>query len=241
MNKTPDTSENQKRFDFLRRTAKEVRDYRVRMRVLSILLVMLILITGIAYVASVLYEKSGSFTVSVNKFEMTKYGLTLSENREMTHKASHLNAKIAQKMTNIAGETISSNVDMIDGEHNGRDYIAYTFYVQNAGEVEVSYDYTIKMSGVTNGLDEAIRVRLYVNSGEPVTYAKTKSDGTGAEPGTTEFHSATVVTRERIEAFKPEDKTKFTVVIWIEGNDPDCIDWLIGGKMKLEMDIGVVH
>ena len=232
---------NEKRLNILKRTAHEVKTYRVRMRLLSILLVLLTTLAIVLYVIAALYEKSGSFTVSINKYEMTKYGLTLSESRDMTHNTSHLNAKINEKMTNIAGETIDPNVDMIDGEHNGRDYIAYTFYVQNAGEVEVSYDYEIKMSGITNGLDEAIRIKLYVNGGEPITYAKTKSNGTGPEPGTVEFHSATTVALDRIDAFCPGDKTKFTVVIWLEGNDPDCIDWLIGGKMKLEMDIGIAH
>ena len=232
---------NERRLGILTRTANEVMKYRVRMKMLSLLLILLVTFTGVLYISAVLYEQTGSFTVNVDKYEMTKYGLTLSESQDITRPTSHLNAKIAEKMTNIAGETIDANVDMIDGEHNGRDYIAYTFYVKNAGEVAVSYDYEIKMAGVTNGLDEAIRLRLYVNGGEPVTYAKTRSDGKGAEPGTTEFHSANVLTRGRIESFEPGKITKYTVVIWIEGNDPDCIDWLIGGKMKLEMKIGVVY
>ncbi len=240
MKKTSIPSGSKNRLDVLRRTAKEVKSYRVRMKLLSILLSLLVVFVGVIYVVATLYKQSGSFTVSVNKYEMQKYGLTLSESREMTRPSSSLNAKVSEKMTNIAGETIDANVDMIDGAHNGRDYIAYTFYVQNAGEIEVSYDYEINMSGITNGLDEAIRLRLYVN-GDDTTYAKTKSDGTGAEPGTVEFHSATVVAEGRVESFKPGDKTKFTVVIWIEGNDPDCIDWLIGGKMKIDMDIAIVH
>lgn len=210
------------------------------MKLLSIILALLVTLTGVIYIASVLYEKSGSFTVSVNKYEMQKYGLSLSESSDMARPSSSLNADVAEKMTNIAGETIDKNVDMIDGEHNGRDYIAYTFYAQNAGEVEVSYDYSLNMTNVTNALDEAIRIRLYVN-GEETTYAKTKSDGSGAEPGTVPFHSATIVTLGRVESFSPGEKTKFTVVIWIEGNDPDCIDWLIGGKLKLDMDIAIVH
>ena len=240
MNNQAPTASNEKRLNFLKRTAKEVRNYRVRMKMLSLLLVLLVTFTGVIYIASVLYEKSGSFTVKLNKYEMQKYGLTLSETLDMKRPTSNLNAKVAEKMTNIAGETIDANVDMIDGEHNGRDYIAYTFYVQNAGEVEVSYDYAINMTSITNGLDEAIRLRLYIN-GEDTTYAKTKSDGSGAEPGTVSFHSASVVTRGRIEAFEPGEKTKFTVVIWIEGNDPDCIDWLIGGKLKMDMDIAIAH
>ena len=231
----------EKSISILKRTASEVIKYRVRMKILSILLVLLVTFTGVIYVASALYEQSGSFTISVDKHEMQKYGLSLSETRDMLRPTSSLNAKITEKLTNIAGETIDENVDMIDGSHNRGNYIAYTFYVQNAGEVEVAYNYEVRMSGVTNGLDEAIRVRLYVDGGEPVDYAKTKSDGTGPEPGTTEFRSATSVTLGRKDGFAPGDKTKFTVVIWIEGNDPDCIDWLIGGRMKLDMKISVAQ
>ena len=231
----------EKSISILKRTASDVITYRVRMKILSILLALLVTFTGVVYIAAVLYEQTGSFTISIDKHEMYKYGLSLSETRDMTKPTTTLNAKIAEKMTNISGDTIDANVDMIDGEHNGRDYIAYTFYVQNAGEAEVAYDYEIRMSGVTNGLDEAIRIRLYVDGGEPVDYAKTKSDGSGAEPGTTEFHSATTVLLDRVDGFEPGDVTKFTVVIWIEGNDPDCIDWLIGGKMRLDMQISVAH
>lgn len=231
----------EKRISALTKTAGEIVGYKIRMKFLALVLSALVGVTGVAYAASVLYEDSGSFTVSVDKYEMTKYGLSLSESRDLSRPTSNLNAKAAEKMTNIAGETIPDNVDMIDGEHNGRDYIAYTFYVQNAGSVEVSYDYDIKLTGVTNGIDEAIRLRLYVNGGEPVTYAKTRSDGEGAEPGTTEFHSATSMVRGRVESFQPEAVNKYTLVIWLEGNDPDCVDWIIGGKMKIEMDIGVAH
>ena len=233
-------STDEGRLRILTRTANEVRNYRVRMKILTIALILLTTFTGVIYVAAALYESSGSFTVSIDKYEMTKYGLSLSESRDMSRKTSHLNAKIAEKITNIAGESIDENVDMIDGQHNGRDYIAYTFYVQNAGEVDVSYDYEVRMSGITNGLDEAIRLRLYVD-GKETTYAKTRSDGGGAEPGTEEFYSATIMARGRVDSFAPNSTTKYTVVIWIEGNDPDCIDWVIGGKMKVMMDIGVVH
>jgi hypothetical protein len=231
---------NEKRINILKRTAKEVRNYRVRMKALSMLMVMLLIGTGAVYAVSALYKRTGSFTVSIDKYEMTKYGLTLSESRDMKNNNSHLNAKISEEMTNIAGETIDANVDMIDGEHNGRDYIAYTFYLQNAGSVEVAYNYQVVLSNITQSLDEAVRLRLYVD-GVPTTYAKTRSDGTGAEPGTTEFYSANVMANGRVDGFVPNEITKFTVVLWVEGNDPDCIDWLIGGKLKVDMLISIVH
>ena len=231
---------NEQEFTAMRRTAKEVSNYRFIVRALSIVLVLLIIVTMAVYLVAVLYRNSGRFSVMIDKYEMTKYGLSLSESRDLTHMQSHLNAKIAEEMTNIAEEDIPTNVDMIDGEHNGRDYIAYTFYCQNAGEVSYACEYEVVFSNVTNNLDEAIRLRLYVD-GVPTNYAKTRSDGGGAEPGTTEFYSSTVMARGRIDEFKPGDVTKYTVVLWIEGTDPDCIDWLIGGMLKVEMNISAVH
>jgi hypothetical protein len=231
---------NEMQLSVMRRTAKEVRRYRVNIRLLSFLLAMLVVLTAAVYLVAVLYRKSGSFSVAIDKYEMTKYGISLSESRDLTHLQSHLDARINEEMTNITGSDIAENVDMIDGEHNGRDYIAYTFYLQNAGEYEVTYDYQVIMSNVTNGLDEAIRLRLYVD-GEPTTYAKTRSDGLGAEPGTEEFYANNVMVHKRIENLAPGGVTKYTLVLWLEGNDPDCIDWLIGGTIKVEMQMSVVH
>ena len=238
MAKTYNSSE--KRVNILRRTAKEVRTYKVRMKILSTALGLLVLMSGLLYGVSALYMKTGSFTVSIDKYEMTKYGLTLSESQEMTHKTSHLNASIAESMTNIASESLPSNIDMIDGVHNGVNHIAYTFYVQNAGEVDISYDYQVMMSNVTHGIDEAIRLRLYVN-GAPTPYAKTASDGTGPEPGTVPFYSSGIMVNGRVSDFAPGEITKMTVVIWIEGSDPDCVDRLIGGEMRISMKMNVVH
>lgn len=231
---------NEARAKFLRRTASDVRNHKVRMRISSIALGMLATLAFVLYIASVLYKQSGSFTVSLDKYEMTKYGLTLSETSDMAYNSSHLNTQVSEHITNIASEEIPDNVDMIDGAHSGTNYIAYTFYLQNAGEVAVSYEYSVVMSNVSNGIDEAIRLRLYVN-GEPTTYAKTKSDGTGPEPFTTEFYSSNVMAFGRVDDFAVGEKTKFTVVIWIEGSDPECLDWLIGGQMKIDMKMSIVH
>lgn len=231
---------NERRAGFLQRTAKDVRNHKVRMRICSIALGMLLTLAFILYIIATLYKQSGSFTVSLDKYEMTKYGLTLSETSDMAYNTSHLNTQINEHITNIASEEIPDNVDMIDGAHSGQNYIAYTFYLQNAGEVPVSYEYSVVMSNITNGIDEAIRLRLYVD-GTPTTYAKTRTDGSGPEPFTTSFYSSTVMAFGRVDDFAVGQKTKFTVVIWIEGTDPECLDWLIGGQMKVDMNMSIVH
>ena len=138
--------DSESRLKILRRTAKEVRSYAIQRKVLTTALACLTLLTTIMYMSAALYKNTGSFTVSVDKVEMTKYGLSLSETRDMAYATSHLNAKISEKMTNIAGEMLPANVDMIDGDHHGDNYIAYTFYLQNVGEKSLSYEYEIAIS-----------------------------------------------------------------------------------------------
>ena len=48
------------------------------------------------------------------------------------------------------------------------------------------------------------------------------------------FESDTVVTRGTKHNIAPEDVHKYTVVIWLEGDDPDCTDELIGGHIGME-------
>ena len=231
---------DEKRIGILRRTAKEVRTYRVQKKVLKTALTCLLILALVLFISAALYKDTGSFTVGVNKVDLQKYGLSLSESRDMTYATSHLNAQINERITNIAEEDIPANVDMIDGEHNGDNYIAYTFYLQNAGELELSYEYELTISNVTKGLDEAVRVRLYID-GEYVNYAKTRSDGSGPEYGTEEFYSIGVVAKKRIDGLAPGEKTKFTIVIWLEGNDYDCVDRVIDGLAKFDMKFTVVH
>ena len=225
----------------LRRTAGEVKRHKVIVRIISILLIILTAIIAVAYAVSYFYDKIGSFTVMVNKYDMINQGLTLSETPEFEKTIATLNADILYDMTNISGDDLPDNLDMINGVHNGDNYIAYTFYLINSGEATVAYKGVMSVENVTKNVDEAIRVAVYEN-GEKTVYGKTKSDGTGIESDCDkEFESSLAVMSTKREKFSPGAKDKFTVVIWLEGNDPDCIDDIIGGKLKLSMKFEITE
>lgn len=225
----------------LRRTAGEVKRHKVIVRILSILLIILTAIVAIAYAVSYFYDKFGSFTVMVNKYDMINQGLTLSETPEYNRSIATLNADIVYDMTNISGEDIPENVDKINGVHNGDNYIAYTFYLINSGDDTVAYNGVMYMENITNNVDEAVRIAVYKN-GEKTVYGKTKSNGSGMESDCDrEFESSTVVMSTKNDKFQPRAKDKYTVVIWLEGNDPDCVDDIIGGTMKLSMKFEIVE
>ena len=105
----------------------------------------------------------------------------------------------------------------------------------------MTYKGEMTMENVTGGVDEAIRVAVYKN-GEKTVYGKTKSDGSGIESDCdSEFEASTVVMSTKTEDFEPGAKDKYTVVIWLEGNDPDCLDDIVGGTMKMGMDFKIVE
>ncbi len=223
----------------LRRTAKEVKRHVIVMRVLALLVIFLVAIVAIAYAISYFYDKFGSFTVRIDKYDMLKQGLTLSETPNYDKANARLNADIVYDMTNISGEDLPDNIDMINGSHNGDSYIAYTFYLINSGDDTITYEGDMSIENVTNNVDEAIRVAVFIN-GERTIYGKTKSNGSGKEGDCdSEFASSTKVMKTEHEGFAPNAKDKYTVVIWLEGNDPDCTDDLIGGTLKLGMDFRI--
>ena len=225
----------------LRRTAKEVKRHGVLMRILGLLMIILILIVAVAYAISYFYDKFGSFTVKINKYDMVSQGLSLSETPDYDRSIAVLNANIVYDMTNISGNDLPDNVDKINGSHNGDNYIAYTFYLINAGDDTLSYTGEMVIENVTKSVDEAIRVAVYKN-GEKTVYGKTKSNGGGKESDCdSEFLSSSLVMRTTSEGFKAKDKDKYTVVIWLEGNDPDCLDDIIGGTMKLGMNFKITE
>ena len=225
----------------IRRTAKEVKRHVMFTRIMALLIGLLVAIIALAYIISYFYDKYGSFTVKVNKYDMARQGLCLSETPEYEHTLSTLNANIVYDMTNISGEDLPANIDQINGSHNGNNYIAYTFYLINAGDDTLSYEGEMVIENVTKGVDDAIRVAVY-EDGVKQVYGKTKKNGNGIEKDCDkEFLSSNIVMRTQKDGFKPKDRSKYTVVIWLEGNDPDCVDAIVGGTIKFGMNFKIIE
>ena len=151
-----------------------------------------------------------------------------------------LEATKLEFMDNISIKWLPEDIENEgEGSHNGQNYLAYTFYLENKGSETINYWYEIPIDDVIKNVDDAIRVMVYRN-GERTVYAKQASNGE-AEPGTKKFYSDSEVAVEGRKDFKPGDIDKFTIVIFLEGDDPECKDNLIGGEMKMHMEITEEH
>ncbi len=207
---------------------------RERALKLGILIILLFLI--IVYVILRVLFLQGAFTISLDQNFAKKSGVIIFERMDEQDSRRVLKVDKLNYMDNIDETWITPNIDKQgEGTHNGKDYIAYTFYVANKGIDTVNYWYSILIDDVIKDVDRAIRVKVYLNGNE-TTYAKLASNGE-PEPGTKAFYSDDMVLVEQRKDFKPDEIDRITLVVWIHGPDPDCVDSLIGGEMKMHMEI----
>lgn len=210
-----------------------------RTNAVNLALVVLVSVVALIFLLSLIQSGVGNFTISLSRTDMYKYGIELSDSAGFTSASTRLEAMAIQGATNISAGDLPDNLDDIDGSHNGQNYIAYTFYVRNNGTTDFNYRYSIDIQEVTRQLDTAVRLALFYNGGDREIYAKRAANGQ-PEPDTVPFATDTVVDSGTIMDMKIGSTDKYTIVIWIEGDDPECIDDRLGGVIKMAMSIEVL-
>ena len=225
----------------LKLKSDKVRERNKKIRYVKLtLLVMALFLIIIYFLLKVVYA-TGNFTVSLDPNFAKKQGLIMYERKDEKEDKRILEATKLEFMDNISIKWLPENIDNeAEGSHNGQNYLAYTFYLENKGSETINYWYELPIDDVIKNVDEAIRIMVYRN-GERTVYAKPNATTGKAEPGTEKFYSASEVAVEGRKDFKPGDVDKFTIVIFLEGDDPECKDNLIGGEMKMHMEITEEH
>ncbi|MBQ7624261.1 MAG: hypothetical protein IJS65_03175 [Clostridia bacterium] len=180
-------------------------------------------------------EKMGNFTINLNRLELFRKGIALADDRVFTKPTARLSATALHQATNISSTFLPADLDEIDGDHNGKDYVAYTFYVRNQGKEDLGYVARLSLVNASKGAEYAARVAVWRN-GEKGVYAEPAADGK-PEPGCTNFEARDTVVTFKVPEFLVGYVDKYTVVIWLEGDDPECVDRIVGGSMKFNMSI----
>lgn len=217
-------------------TSEKVYKRRIMMKIVIIAIVILLLFTSIIYAVLYVVNSGGNFTISLDPNLKANYNIVMSPYEDFRETFILLKADALEYMDNITESWLPEDIDNVDGEHSKDNYIAYTFYVKNKGKDTIDLLTTIEIKSVIKNVDEAVRVAVYHNGTKKV-YAKYQKGSKAPEPNTIAFNSNTKVMKEIIKEFKANQIEKYTVVIWLEGNDPECIDNILGGEMKMLMVI----
>jgi hypothetical protein len=199
-------------------------------------LIVFLFLFGLYLVLS-LVNNGGNFTVVLSNKLAKDNRLSIYETKEDFDFHRRLSAKGLDSMDNISIDWLPKDIDTeADGSHNGDNYIAYSFYVENRGESKVNYWEEVYIDDVLKNIDEAIRFMI-IQNGVRTVYAKPNSTTGKAEEGTEKFYSKDkIIVRPRND-FAPGAVDRYTVVIWLEGSDEDCVNELIGGQIKMHMEI----
>lgn len=222
------------------KTADRIKKWREFKRIVKISLIALLFVLIVVYLVLVSIFQRGTLSI-YNDGDNSS--IVIYESVNDPHSKRRLFADGSRFMTNISIKWLPQNIDSeTDGSHNGDNYIAYTFYVENQGTEATHYWYKMVMDDVIKDADEAIRVMIIRND-EKIVYAKESPTDGQPETGTTAFlkdEDGTIILQKR-ENIKPYELDKFTIVIWIEGDDPECTNSLLGGEVKMHMDITEDH
>ena len=253
--------------------------FRVRAAWQGVLIITIILV--VLFIMAAFYTGPGEFEISLDS-NMDKDGFYLSETTDFSEHLVCLRGKAVICADNINIMDIADDVAEVDGEHNGMNYVAETFYLINETGETKDYEYSLRIRSSTKGADKAMWVMVYHN-GKQEIYAMEGADGepeaqyslyefpfqedaanpsqygtaSVAESGinlsdyvadteragisgvnkltATPFVSKRVVCQGERPGIKDEEIDKYTVVIWYEGEDPECVDDILGGEVELYM------
>lgn len=217
------------------------------------------LLTG-GYVLAAFYTGAGEFVIRVDN--PADDSLQLCDTPDFKNPLVLLKGKPIDQADNISIFDIDPLVTETDGPHNSDNYVAYTFYLRNASMLTTDYQYTLSIRSTSKNVESATWVMLYHN-GKQNIYAKNGVDGkaesqssefrfpfnkdaqrpgeqmlelsSGYELRTVPFASDKMVCTAQRKELTPGEIDKFTVVIWLEGEDPECVDAILGGHIEMMM------
>jgi hypothetical protein len=221
------------------RKAKQFGAALLRLDKMHLALLAILLFVACLFILAFMQEKMGNFTINLNRLELYRRGIAIDSTGEFNDPTARLQADSVQDATNITLEDLPDNLDELDGNHNGKNYMAYTYYVRNAGKEDVGYQAVITLDSAAKGAENAVRVAVWKN-GERTIYAEPAADGS-AEEGCTSFQDHDTVCTYTEEDFLVGNVDKYTIVMWMEGEDPECVDSIIGGSVEFSMNIDSIQ
>lgn len=205
-------------------------------RVIKMGLLILLLFFSLLYLVLYVVNSNGYFTIKLDKNLKAERHILLSSDSEFSAETVEIKVKGLEYMDNITESWIPMDeVIKKEGDNSGDNYIAYTYFIKNDGEQKTDYKSKIVIESVIKNVDDAVRVAVFTN-GEKKVYAKKAKNGK-EEPNTIAFLSNHLIMEQERNGLEPGQIDRYTILVWLEGKDTECIDDIIGGEMKMSMVI----
>ena len=193
-------------------------------------------------------QNAGNFVISVDSAARIR-GITISETPTFEQQLSRLLTEPIEAARDVTYTWLKRDeVSQTNGSYHDVDheYVAYTFYIQNSGSETLDVTYYIRITDAYSGIEDAIRV-LIIEDGTETMYMKPDEIAPGEDepfypelmPSAAPFLSESMVMRKTFENFKPGQIKKFSLLVWLEGYDPDTDDDIIGARIRMTMNFTI--
>ena len=126
------------------RRRKQIGAALLRMDKLHLTLLGMLLLVAVLFIFAFMQEKMGNFTINLNRLELYRKGISIADNGDFDGATARLTASTVEDATNISIDDLPEDIDDLDGSHNGKNYMAYTYYVRNAGKEDLGYKASIR-------------------------------------------------------------------------------------------------
>jgi hypothetical protein len=225
-----------------------LRRMRIRNRIVTLGVIVTGMLSAALAIVTFYGQEAGNFVISVDSAAKVR-GIHISETEDFEQELSRLMSDPIDEARDVTYSWLKiEEVEATNGNYRDidHDYVAYTFYVMNKGSETVDLTYYIRITDVYNNLDKAIRV-LVIEDGVEKMFMKPDQILEGQEepyypdsmPEPNYFLTSNMVMRHTIEKYKPGQLKKFSIIIWLEGYDPDTTDDIYGGMIKMTMNFTI--
>ncbi len=234
------------------------------------LLVALFITAALIAIAMILGKESGYFTIRVQNGDALKsIALALDPSDEKAY-STGLDAKAIDDFdqtspTYLFADQFAAITKLHTAPAGDISYektYGYSFYVVNttSNNQDVTVELKLTMSK-DDGLSDAIRVMTYYEMGGRQNfkvYQKTDTDSNG-NPITVNYEAYDMITaRNALVEFSSSSSTiftgdqivingdagsnyvRYTILFWLEGDDPDCDEGILGKSARFELEADVL-
>ena len=203
-------------------------------------------------------QNSGNFVMSVDE-DAFKRGIAISDSSSFETMNRWLTADPVEDVRDTTLQHIDL-FEIINAEgaykETRSNYLAYTFFLRNVGSETTPVDYEVVITNQSKNIAEAIRVMIIVDGQvaydeQGIRYIECESKTMYQAPDKhdiiykdylqefTLFKSTDIICSERIFDIRPEQTKKISVIMWLEGEDPECIETLASAKIKITMNLSI--
>lgn len=250
LNNNPDLMDPAESAIAVKRTGKQVARLQQRIKITKWVLLALLLFVIILYLLFIFFQREGSgedygdFTVKLDQDSLNL--ISLSEDIEFKNPSVILKGTSVHNMSHYERSDIPDDIQekAEGGAHSEPpNYLAYTFYVKNTSTEEILYTYDLDLTDKFNASAEidsldAVRI-MFIRNGERSVWANPAGEGDTLEEGTFVFTGVEDLMELKDNKIAAGAIDKYTVIIWFDGPDPECIDPIIGSRLKFQMNFEV--